>query len=72
MGVTREKERERERKRDLTTSSVLLVGGDVREQKLIFPRVKLIEMCQTIQNDERTSYLVVETDFWGPYLPIFT
>ena len=71
MGVTREKERER--KRDLTTSSVLLlVGGDVREQKLIFPRVKLIEMCQTIQNDERTSYLVVETDFWGPYLPIFT
>ena len=56
----------------MTTSSVLLVGGDVREQKLIFPRVKLIEMCQTIQNDERTSYLVVETDFWGPYLPIFT
>ena len=41
------------------------------EQKLRFPRVKLIEMCQTIQNDERISYLVVETDIWGPYLSIY-
>ena len=55
----------------IAPTSQYIVGGDVRIIILLGTPVKLIKMCQTIPNDEKSSLLSVEIDSWGVYLAFY-